>query len=451
MKLWMTAGTILTLATLSLGAGYFAINAPAHGAKTQKETSPTREVRTSVKVIQPRRGAMEHTTVQSGSVQAFETVHLYARASGYLKAQPVDIGDQVKRGQVLAVVDVPEVEKQVQKNEATVEQAQARVEQFKARIASANAELAATLASVTQAEANAKSAAAWVRFRNKQLGRMTDLFTLKSIDERLVDESRERYEAAVETENSAKASILTAKAQVAAGNAKIHQAEADFAEAKSQVKVAQAELERSQVLLSYAKVAAPFDGLITHRTLYPGDFVRSASEGGAGQPLLTVQRIDRMRVIVQIPDSEVPFTDPGDTALVELDALPGAKIPAKVSRVAHSEDPQTRQMRIEIDLPNTDAKIRQGMYGRVIITLENSAQLLSIPSACLVGKTDRGRGVVHVVRGGQVYPVRVRLGTDNGLRVAVQQGLSESDVVVYQPPSNLAEGTAVDVTPQTEE
>src|SRR5262249_6417768 len=149
-----------------------------------------------------------------------------------------------------------------------------------------------------------------------QLSRMQDLFALKSIDERLVDESQERFEASMESVRSAHAAVATANAQVAATDAKIEQARADILEAEAQVEIAKADVEKSQVLVRFATITSPYDGIITQRSLFPGDFVRAATGGSAHVPLLTVERTDRMRVIVQIPDRDVPYADVGDPATV---------------------------------------------------------------------------------------------------------------------------------------
>jgi RND family efflux transporter MFP subunit len=363
--------------------------------------------------------------------------------SGYLKVQNVDIGDRVKRGQVLATVDVPELEKQVQRDVSALEQARARVQQMEARVATARADLEAARAAVVQAEAGYKSAGAARRFREQQLKRMQSLFKLESIDERLVDEKTEQRDAALEAERAAYAAILTSKAQEAAAAAKIRQADADVLEARAEVKVAQSELDKAQVRVHFATLVAPFDGVVTQRSLFPGDFVRAATEGGAHVPLLTVQRTDRMRVVVQVPDHDVPYTDKGDPAVVEIDALPGQKFQAQVSRVAQSEDPDTRLMHVEIDLPNPTGKIRNGMYGKVTIILEKS-EMLSVPSSCLVGRgAEDGRASVFVVRDGLARLTPVQIGADNGLEVSVSTGLKVEDEVILRPGRGIRDGMPV--------
>jgi RND family efflux transporter MFP subunit len=151
-----------------------------------------------------------------------------------------------------------------------------------------------------------------------------------------------------------------------------------------------------------------------------------------------------MRVVVQVPDRDVPYVSVGNLAIVEIDALRDQQcLKAKVSRTAGSEDPLTRLMRVEIDLPNPTGKIANGMYGKVTITLDQATNQLSIPSACLVGKAQGGAGSVYVIRGQKAHLVRVHLGPDNGVRVAVTEGLSAEDEVIVQPGNSLLEGTPV--------
>jgi RND family efflux transporter MFP subunit len=427
------------------GGGYYLL----HSASPLQSYHPLRKgvvdppSAIHVDVTHPTK-VQERTTVQPGSIQAFESVQLYAGVSGYLRTLRVDIGDRVKKGQVLAQVDVPELEKQVQRCASLVEQAQARVLQMQSRIASARAEREAAESTVPQAEALAKSKAAELRFRQKQLERMQDLFATKSIDERLVDEKTEQRDSAREAEIAAREAVTSAKARVLSMVAKVAQAEADAKEAEAEVKVAQAELEKAQVLVRFATVAAPFDGVITRRNFFPGDFVRAATEGGTQVPLLTVQRTDLMRVVVQVPDRDVPFCQPGNRALVSIDALPGEKRPAKVSRVARSEDPETRLMHVEIDLPNPTGTICNGMYGQVTIFLEKSTAL-TVPPSCLVDKSDDGKAYVYVVRSGRAHLNPVRIGPENGPNLTILNGLTPEDEVVIHPENGIKEGASVQV------
>ena len=420
-----------------------AIAGCSHGSE-QAQSTPPKPV--EVEFVHPAAGAFERTSVQPGSVEAFESVDLYAKVPGFLKSQSVDIGDVVKRGQVLAVVDVPELVAQMQRNEAAVEQANSKVTQMQAHVTTATANRDAAKSAVVQAEAAYQSASAWVRYRALQLKRMKDLFASRSIEERLVDESKERYEASLETERSAKATVATSQTNVTAADAKILAAQADLAEARSEVKVTQADLTKSKVLVAFATITAPFDGVVTHRAFFVGDFVRSANEG-SNQPLLTVQRTDLMRVVVQIPDRDAPFVSVGDDANLEIDALRGGPpLKAKISRMTRSEDPQTRLMHVEVDIPNRDGKLRNGMYGKMTIKLDQAPNQLSIPSSCLVGKAQGDTGSVYVVRDNKAHLVRIGIGVDNGVRTSVVSGLTAEDEVIVQPGNGLAEGTPVSAT-----
>ncbi|MBX9681241.1 MAG: efflux RND transporter periplasmic adaptor subunit [Gemmataceae bacterium] len=400
-----------------------------------------------VQTVRPGGGA-ERVATQPGSVLAYQTVQIYAKASGFLKTQNVDIGDKVKQGDVLAIVDVPELTQSVAKAKAVFDQFKAKVEQMKARAKSAEAEHQAARASIAQAEANAKSSSAMLRYRSRQYDRLKELFDSRSIDERLVDESKQQLEAASEAERSATASVATSKAQAAAKEAKIAEAKSDILEADAGVEVARAEHERLKVQFDFATIAVPFDGVVTARYIFPGDYVRAANESSS-QPLFTVQRVDRMRVIVQVADRDVPYVDVGDQAVVELDALPGQSFPAKISRLSQTEDPLTRMMNVEIDVPNPSGRIRQGMYGRVRLVLDKASDQLSIPSTCLVGRSQNGKASAFVVRDGKAKLVSIKVGDDDGVRVAVTEGLASSDQVIIRPPSNLTEGLAV--VPQSED
>ena len=397
---------------------------------------------TNVKVVHPRSGAMERLTTQVGSVEADE-VHIHSLVSGILHSQSVLIGARVKKGHLLAVIEVPEIEKQMDRNLAVIEQAKARVGQMKAKVAIAKADLESAKAQIVYSQANARAATAWVGFRALQFQRMKSLFDKTSIEEKLVDEAKERYEAAKESEHAAKAAIATTTAQSMSADAKIQLADADVLEAEAQVKIARADFDKSKVQLDYAQITAPFDGIITQRTLYPGALVRAAGERGAQAPLLTIQRTDLMRVVVQIPDRDVPYADVDDLAYVEIDAFPGVKFDAKISRIAKTEDPQTRLMPIEIDLPNPQGKIRQGMFGKVTIILDKATDQLSIPSSCLVGKSKTREGTVFVESDGKVHRAKVKLGMDNGERVEVLHGLKKSDRIILSPPTGLTDGLEV--------
>ena len=445
---WLLASLVLVL---GMGAtGYYYLH---HSSTDEVADAGTRDddveqngatSEIHVEVIKPTLGEMDRVTVQIGTVESYEVVNLLSRVPGFLDRQTVQIGDRVKKGQVLAVIDAPELEAEVERRSAGIEQADARVTQMEARVKSAQADAKAVKATQVQAEANYRSAGATLRFREKQYERMKELFAGMNIDERLVDEKHEQRDAAAEAASAAKAAIETAKAQGLASEAKIHGAEADLLEARAEVRVTKAELSKAKAMLGFATIRAPFDGVVTQRNFNPKDFIRSA-DTSASVPLLRVERTDKVRVVVQIPDRDSPYADVGDPATVEIDALPGRRYKGTISRIADSEDQQTRMMRVEIDLPNPHGRIHQGMFGRTTILLDR-LKTPSIYSSCLVGKSKEGKGFVYVVRDGHVHLTPVDIGQDNGVRVGILHGLTGKERVVRRPPSTLTDGAEVVVS-----
>jgi RND family efflux transporter MFP subunit len=443
--------TICTLlgAGLTLGGGYLVAArnySPSLAQAREGHGDSKRQEGVAVDVIKPQLGGMDRTTTQPGTVLAYESVPLFAAVSGYLKTLNVDIGSRVKEGQVLAEIDVPELVLELELNKAAVERSNAKVAQMRAHKKVAEADLEAAKASVKQAQAAAKSAKAWLRFREKMFHRMEDLLALKSIDERLLDESYERFEAATEALRAAEEAVIAAQSRQAANEAKVLQGDADIDETLAAVKVADAKAKKSQEFVNFATLKAPFDGIVSQRSVLVKHFIRAATLNSSQPPLLTVERTDLMRIVVMVPDRDIPFTDVGDEAHIEIDAVPGREFKAAISRIAGSEDPQTRLMRVEIDLPNPTGKICQGMYGRVTIILEKSANLLSVPSSCLVGPAENGKGKIFIVRGGKAILTSVTIGADNGLRVGILKGLKAGDQVILRPPSGLIDGTPVSVS-----
>jgi RND family efflux transporter MFP subunit len=439
---------------LVLGGGYYfghelfrtEAGAPGHPSGPAGENSPApppSDEPATVEYVLPQKGGIARTSTQPGSVLSFESVDLYAGVPGYLRQQSVDIGDRVRQGQILAVVDVPDLEKQVQHNAAVVEQARSHVAQMKAKLASAQADAEAARAAVPHAEALLRSKSAELLYRRQQLDRMKELASSRSIEDKLVDEYTSHRDAVREAEVAAKEAVNSAKANVKAVEAKVVAAEADIHVAEAEVKVAQAELEKSQIMVGFATIPAPFDGVVTKRNFFARDYVRSANESGA-LPLFNVQKTDLLRVVVQIPDRDVPYCAPGKPAFIEADALPGQKFEGKVSRISQSEDPQTRLMHVEIDLPNPKGKLYQGMFVHATIVLDQNPGIFSLPSECLARKSEDGKAAVFVVRDGHAHRVPVRTGGDNGVQVEILSGIKADDKVILHP-GGLSDGASVEL------
>jgi HlyD family secretion protein len=400
---------------------------------------------TRVDVVHPQAGGIRRLTIQPGTVQAFESADLYAKASGFLKSQSVDIGSTVKLGQVLAEVDAPELQEDVEQAAASHEQAKARVDQALAKISTAEAERDTAAASETQARADVDRLAAKRSMTQKQYERVKDLNARNAVDRKLVDEHQLDFEAATAGERTGHAAIETAQAQKKTAEAKVREARADLVEAQAFARVVGSRLDRARVLADYTRIKAPFDGVVTRRNFHPGAFIRSAADGSS-LPLLTVARTDLMRVVVQVPDLDVPLLDPGDKATILVDSLKSVPFSGVVSRLARSEDPTTRTMRAEIDLPNPDGRLVEGMYSRATIELQAPSRNLTVPASCVVGHSTNARAIAFVVRDGKACRVPVTIGNDDGSDIEVISGLNPADEVVNRPGSSLDDGSTVIAT-----
>jgi RND family efflux transporter MFP subunit len=401
-------------------------HAATHGTDQHDALRDSDAGATAVEVVKPQTGGSRRTTEQPGDVIPDKSAELYAKVSGYLKrwgvdldGKSIDYGSRVKMNQVLAVIDMPELEKEVQRDKASLKRAKANVTQMEARVTTANA--------------NFRAAEKMLSFRTKVYKRLDALARVEhAMDLRVVDEKEEQMHAAEEAKNAAEAQIS--------------QAEADLEEAKAAVDLAQATLELAQVNLEYATIKSPYDGVITERNFWPGDFIRAHEEGGR-LPLLSVYKNDVMRVVVKIPDADVPFVHPGDPATVTIDSLPDMKpLQAHVSRIADAADPVTRNMRVEIDLENKDGRLLAGMYGHATIVLDQGeSTAMTIPTSCLARRIGDDEAEVYVVRDGKARRIHVRLGRAQGDRVEVLSGLTSSDSVVLRPAHDLDDGAPVEV------
>jgi HlyD family secretion protein len=398
----------------------------------------------TVQTVHPQLGGIDRISIQPGTVEPFESADLYAKVSGFL-VETVDIGKRVKKGDVLARISVPEYEKQVKKDEASVDHANAKVKQMEAHLRAAKAEAKAAEQFIVQAKITMRSKEKYKDFRLKALERIKALVKDDAESERTLEEFRDNYEAAFEAENAAREGVTTAQLKSDAAAARVDQAEADIDDAKAEVKVAEAELGKSKVELDYTIILSPYDGVVTKRNFNTGDFIRSADAGGGDRkPVVAVDRTDLMRVVVQVPDRDVPYVDVGDTATIEIDALDGRVLKGVIARSAEAEDSQTRTMRVEIDILNTDGKLRRNMYGRVKLNLQvGSPTALRIPSVALVHKAEGERAMVRVLRDHRVHLVPVGIGIDTGVEVEVLRGLKQTDLVILKANGPLEEGTEV--------
>jgi len=308
-------------------------------------------------------------TTTPGEVEAFEQVSLYSGVAGFIKRLNVDIGDKVKKGDILAELEVPDLEADYQQKLAVVTQAKAEVEVAHRAAQTVRVGVDTAKLQVQEAEAAIKNAQANLAFRKTQYERMMSLLQSKAIEQSVLDEAANKLEAAKTALDAAEAKARAVKSVVDEAQAHFAKAEAGVKVAEAKLAVAQADAQRGAALLQFAKVRAPFDGIVTRRNFFVGDYA-PAPGSGKMQPLLVVARTDALRVIIHASENDATRIKVGTPAVIRLDALTGKEFKGKVSRIAGSIDREHRTLRAEIDLPNPDGKILPGMYGAVTLTIE---------------------------------------------------------------------------------
>lgn len=448
--------TIVVLgAALSLGSlgVVLASHVPGPSPPTTRDVgtnSPPSRRKTTlpVEVVRPLKGGLPRKMVQTGTLEAFETADLVSRVSGYLNEIHVDIGDRVAKGQVLAEIDAPERIKDVERQKAVLQQAKNRELQAQARVNAVQAERAAAKGTVRQAEADVLCKLAERSFRQKERDRYRTLVSKEAIEERLFDEKQHLWEAAKAKEEYARASLAISEGELLALDTRIEQAKADLLVAKADVRVASADLDRAKLMAEYLKIVAPFSGIITERNCDSGTFVHTASNG-KGRPLFRLARTDHMRIVIDVANPNVPFVRPGIPAMVAIDSLGGEIYTGTISRISHQQDPRTRTMRAEIDLPNPNDKLTSGMYGAVTLLTPSPSDAVTIPSDCFVGRASNGRARLMVVEDGRCQLRTVGLGHRHNERVEVLWNLAPSEFVVLsksgRPGRELQDGAAINV------
>jgi RND family efflux transporter MFP subunit len=215
---------------------------------------------------------------------------------------------------------------------------------------------------------------------------------------------------------------------------------AGVAVARSEEQSAEARLSELRDLVAYAQITAPFDGIVTRRFVDRGALMQAATSNNNITPVVTVARIDLVRVSVDVPEPSAPYVHRGAPATLEVAALPGQSFKGSVTRYADALDPATRTMRTEVDLPNADAALRPGMYGNLAIALQDRADALSLPRS-VVHHDDRG-AFIYTLQDGKAVERRVRLGLEADRRVAIVDGVNDG-VHVISATQELQDGAPV--------
>jgi RND family efflux transporter MFP subunit len=382
--LFALGGFVLLASGLSLGGwkDYSLKHQVMATAREERDFVPSLHVAT----VEANTGSISVTL--PGTTAAFAAANVYARATGYIAKRNVDIGDHVKKGELLAELAVPEIDDQISQNEATLEQLKAAVQQAQAN---------ATLAQATWGRDKPLLRDGWVT------GHQGDI------------------------------DLQTVKADEAA------------------VSVAQANVAAQERLLSvlhqnrdYASVVAPFDGVITQRNVDVGSLVQG--NANTGTFMFEIMQKDVIRVWVYVPQDTAFGIAPGVDAIVRVPELPDREFAGRVTRISDALQSGTRTLLTEIDIPNPDGALASGIYCSVELKVPRKTPSLLVPADAII--FNRNGIQVAVANHGKVEMRKIDVKRDLGTRVEVDSGIRAGDQVILNPPVALADGNKVRALPE---
>jgi len=372
-KSWLALVITVVVVVALLGSGIWS----RVKARTTLKAETAQVALTAVSVVSPKQTAPTQEIILPGNVQPFITSPIYARTNGYLRKWYVDIGARVKQGQLLAVIETPEVDQQLQQARSNLLTAQANLE----------------LASIT---------------KTRYLG----LLKTNAVSQQDVDN-------AVGTYNANKAIV-----------------EAD-----------QAAVDQYTALVSFEKVYAPFDGVVTARNTDIGDLINSGSGGGVKTDLFHIAQPGVLRVYVNVPEEYSQGVTVGMTADLSLAEFPTRTFRGKLVRTADSINVTTRTLLIEIDVDNPTGTLLTGSYAEVHLKVPEHKSTLILPVNTLLFRSEGLR--VGIVKDGKVVLTAVTPGHDFGDRIEIVSGLTPDDQVIVNPPDSIVSGQAVQIVQAT--
>jgi RND family efflux transporter MFP subunit len=358
---------------------------------------------------------ISHKVVLTAEFRPYQEVEVMAKVAGYIKKINVDVGDRVQEGQLLALIEIPEMADDQAR-------AQSQFNRDQAELARAKDEL-------TRAE-SAHSIAHLSYQRLSQVAKQRPgLIAQQEIDD-------------------AQSKDLTAEAQVSAAKSSITAAE-------QEVQVGQAELQKVKTLFDYTKVTAPFTGVITMRFADTGAMIQAGiSSSTQAMPLVKVSENSLLRLIFPVPESIVPTVHIGQQVEVRVPTL-GRSFPGQVKRFSDKVATATRTMDTEVDVPNPNLVLIPGMYAEADLTTDQRNGVLTVPIPAVDLGSDETSGQVTVVTPDNKIDIRrVQLGAQTENRIEVRSGLHEGDLVVTGNRSSLKAGQQVrpklaETTPQS--
>ncbi len=298
------------------------------------------------------------------TVVGYKVTDIYSKVGGYLESVSVNIGDKVSEGQILAVLDIPELQTELLQKKALVKQSEAGLVQAEAALNQATQRMKSLSASVLEAKTHVEQMTAMMNMAQSERDRITRLVNSGAVNQARLDEATFKFTAAKSEKLSTDAHIATVEANLASGQAAIASAEANVTAAKANIQVANANSAYVDKMIEYCTIRAPYAGKITKRFFDEGAFVQSAEGNSAARPIFQIVFTDKVRIVANISMSQIAdFELDGQVEFSQIDALPDAVFDGKIDRRSAGVDEKTRMLRIEMDLDNQDGRLKPGYFG----------------------------------------------------------------------------------------
>jgi len=369
---------------------------------TNKADDPANAPPATVAVAPVQRGSIAHTLDIAAEFRPFQEVDLHAKEAGYVKEIYVDVGAHVRAGQLLAVLEIPELKDEVTR---------------------ANAEVSRAQDEITRAQADERRAESAYQVAHVSYTRLAGV-----VKDRPDLVAQQDVDDAAGKDRETEAQVDTAKAALSS--------------ARQQLNIARASLQKTQTLFAYGDIRAPFDGVVTKRYADKGTMLAAGtSSEKQAIPLVQLSQNGLLRLTIPVPESAVSFIHTGSPATIRIPEL-NREIAGKVTRFADVVNSETRTMDTEIDVPNPKFELVPGMYANVSLVLEEQPNALTVPVEGIVREGDAATAFV-VNSSGQIEERQVKLGLEGASRFQVLSGLRENELVVIGGRGKLRPGEKV--------
>jgi RND family efflux transporter MFP subunit len=362
-----------------------------------------------VPVVKVQRKDLDSQLSIAAEFQPFQDVFVYAKESGYIQKLYVDWGTHVKQGQLLAVLEIPELQQQIQQDEA----------------------------SVNKSEQDLLRA-------QEELTRSQSVYNVAHLTySRLADVQKSRPELVAQEE------IDVAQGKDLEANANVSAAKDSLAAGNEELTASKATLEKDRALFGYARITAPFDGVITEMDAYTGALLPAGtSSNKSGQALCHLARNNLLRLVIPVPERVVSTIQDGQTVDVRVSGL-NKDFNGKIVRFSDSIDPQTRTMHTEVDVENPKYEIVPGMYATVVLPLQTARNVLTLPIQAVRISGETEGHVMLLGPDNKLQDRDVTIGTQGATLVQIVSGLNENDGVVFGEQTQYRAGELVKPKPIT--